>query len=560
MRRKSAAARERSGRVTQRGVTGLGGGRWGAVAKPRGWYASSTQVCGIYPFAAGTQRPGVGTPLGRDLEVGTAIAGDPATWFDLGLISSATMFLFGLNGNGKSSVGQRFMYGMAQRGMAPAVFDPIKAEHSDAVAAMGGTVVSIGARSRHRINPLDLGALGEAADLLGGLLGQDMREQAIGQAVDLVALLVQVNRGRPLRDIEDTCLEQLVRSMIARFGSEAYIGHLVQSFEDPPPEVIAEVGRADVGEFQRDFRELRDAVISVAKGKLGHLVGGRDSVRLPVGNPGGFCFDTSSIPESNTKLLSAAVLATWSIGFSTIDAHWELAKAEAQQAEAAASLGEVYEPRVRWDGYFAMQDEFWFPMRACEGIVARADRVGRTQRGLGVAELKITHTPKDFLSLPNPQDRETAKGFAQRAGVLGLMALSRDDLIDLSENVVPLNNIEIARVNSFNASPGWRAKLRPDGSPMPPPGAGKILLKVPGEVGVPVQVTLTERERTRHVTDERSRTRTQIPPIRSEGSDETQVRAHRATALPEEPDVAGDLGGGDRRDRADETGHGGSAT
>ncbi|MFI5627555.1 hypothetical protein ACIA03_29130 [Nocardioides sp. NPDC051685] len=479
----------RTHQVTPRGMTGLGGGRWGSIPQPPGWYGSSAQLCGIYPFSAGTFRPGMGTPLGRDMEVGTAVAGDMKTWYDQGLISSSSMMLFGLNGNGKSSVAQRFMYGMAARGIAPAVFDPIKNEHSEAVAALGGHVVSIGPRSKHRINPLDLGALGEAADRIGGTLGDDMREAAVRQAVDLVALIVQVNRGRPLEDIEDTALGQMVRSVIARV-EDPWIKDLLAGFDTPPPEVVAATGRLDAAEFQRDFRSLRDAVIAVAHGDLGYLLGAKESVRLSVGNPGGFCFDTSSIPESNTRLLSAAMLATWSIGFSTIDAHWELSQ---------------YDPSIRWGGYLTVQDEFWFPMRAVEGIVDRADRVGRTNRSLGVSELKITHSPKDFLSLTNAKDREAARGFAERSGVLGLMALSRDDLMALSQNVVRLNNREMDLVNSFNSPPGWKAQLDPDGRPLPPPGAGKMLLKIPGQVGIPIQVSLTDLERNKHVTDERSR-------------------------------------------------------
>lgn len=142
-------------------------------------------------------------------------------------------------------------------------------------------------------------------------------------------------------------------------------------------------------------------------------------------------------------------------------------------------------------------------MRACEGIIDRVDRVGRTNRGLGVSELKITHSPKDFLSLPNEKDRATAKGFAQRSGVLGLMALSLDDLNELSA-VQPLNAKEIETISGFNAPPDWKPKLNADGTPAAPSGVGKILLKVPGRVGIPMQMTLTDIDKKHHITDERS--------------------------------------------------------
>ncbi|MDD1478482.1 hypothetical protein [Arthrobacter sp. H16F315] len=60
-------------------------------------------------------------------------------------------------------------------------------------------------------------------------------------------------------------------------------------------------------------------------------------------------------------------------------------------------------------------------------------------------------------------------------------------------------------MNSFNTPPDWKPKFNPDGTPAPPPGAGKILLKVPGRAGIPVKMTLTDIEKKHHVTDERSK-------------------------------------------------------
>lgn len=476
-------------RRTPRGITGLGGGRWGKVPQPPQWYSTSTQLCGVYPFSAGTSRPNVGTPWGRDLNVGTAVCGDMKSWYDAGIVSSSSMMLFGLNGNGKSSVAQRIMYSMAARGIVPAIFDPIKNEHGEAVTAMGGTHIRVGPDMIDKINLLDLGALGDAAALIGGTVGASMRRQAIGQVIDLVTMVMQINRGsaQALSDIEEAALEQLIRAVLNRV-KKPWMGDLIDAFLDPPLEVLAAVACTTAAQFLEEYRGLHLSLLALMSGQMGALIGNRQHVRIEVGNPGGFCFDTSSIPESNTKLLSAAMLATWNIGFTAIDAHWELSQ---------------HDPSVPWGGYLAVQDEFWYPMRACEGIIDRADRVGRSNRGLGVSELKITHSPKDFLSLPNAKDRATAKGFAQRSGLLGLMALSLDDLNTLSE-VQPLNAKEIATVAGFNTPPSWKQEFNADGSPKPPPGAGKILLKIPGRVGIAVQTTLTRAEKEKHVVDARS--------------------------------------------------------
>ena len=83
------------------------------------------------------------------------------------------------------------------------------------------------------------------------------------------------------------------------------------------------------------------------------------------------------------------------------------------------------------------------------------------------------------------------------------MALSREDLHELSE-VQPLNEREIDTVAGFNAPPSWKQERSSDGRPVPPPGAGKFMLKIPGRIGIAVQMTLTETERVKHITDERS--------------------------------------------------------
>lgn len=442
------------------------------------------------------------------MEVGTLVCGDMKTWYDSGLISSPSMMLFGLNGNGKSSLAQRFIYSMAARGIIPAVFDPIKNEHGDAIEAMGGDRFRVGPGQDGQINALDLGTLGEAAAEIGGKVGEELRDLAIDKAVDMVILFVQINRGSgfPLTDIEETVLEELVKNVIANVRNPM-MGDLVQAFKDVPQSVIEIAGSPTAEVFHTEFRSLGQSLQALIRGRMGALLGGRKTVRIPLGNPGGFCFDTSSIPESNGKLLSAAMLGTWNIGYSAMDAHWELAEHERRKQLEAAAAGEIYEPKIRWGSYLAAQDEFWYPIRTCEGIIDRADRVGRTNRGLGVSEIKITHSPKDFLSLPNPKDRETAKGFAQRCGMLGLMALSLDDLESLSE-VQPLNAREIEKVAGFNVPPSWKKRPATDGSPTPPPGAGKVLLKVPGRVGIAVQMSLTELEKNKHITDSRSRVTT----------------------------------------------------
>jgi hypothetical protein len=266
-------------------------------------------------------------------------------------------------------------------------------------------------------------------------------------------------------------------------------------------------GQETPAAFHARFVRLGESIRAMLGGDLGRLLGGKGSVEIDPGNRGGFCFDTSSIPESASKLLSTAMLMSWSLGMDAIDAHWELARAEAEIAAAALDDGELYEPEVVWSGYITLMDEWWYPMRHTPGIVDRVDALSRTNRSVGTAEMKITHTPKDLVSLRNEQDRVKARGLIERSGLLGMMALTLEDLRVVSE-IKSLTDAEMRLVASFNAAGSW-GKTRRSANPLheqpPPPGAGKVRFKVDGRPGVPVQMVKTATQSGLHVTDQRFR-------------------------------------------------------
>lgn len=493
-----------------RGFMGGYGGRWNRIPNPVQWYSTSVQACGIYPFSAGSARPTDGAPLGRDMLSGAAVCMDHESLHRAGIITSGSCFLYGINGVGKSTTAQTILLGQASRGITLGLFNPIKEdEHTALTRALGGTVASFGPGQPDRFNLLSSGPLGEAARKVGGELGRELELLSREKSIQLTQLLVRTSRGIPLEDIEDTALELLVDDARER-NRRPVTGHLLEAFMSPSERTLGMLGMTAADQFHRRFQRLGETLRAMLAGEMGRLLGGEESVEFEPGNPGGFCFDTAAIPESNTRLLSAAMLASWSVGMDIIDAHWELAEYERRQAEEAAAAGDRYEPKVKWRGYSTFMDEFWFPLRACEGIVDRVDRLGRTNRSKGTAEMKATHSPKDQMSLRNPEDREKARGLTERCGLIAMMALTKEDLETISD-IRPMTGEEIALVSSFNAAPSWkRPKQRAvstDGKPAPPPGAGKVLFKVEGRVGIPVQMVQTQIQSSLHITDTRNRTR-----------------------------------------------------
>jgi hypothetical protein len=493
-------------RRTPMGFFGENGGAWRQVPQPPRYFSTSVQVCGIYPFGVGTGRPVDGSPLGRDMQTGSAICTDHDALYRANIISSPSAFEFGLNGNGKSSTAQTLIGGQVGRGLTPGVFDPIKGEHVPWIQSLGGTVFSIGPRATHQLNLMSPGPLGIAAQRIGGTVGAELLLLARAKSIDLVKLCVRINRGpeEPVTDIEETAIEAIVDTILEHTGpTEVPVtADLLRAFDEVSPLMLARTGQATAETFHSRFRRLGETLRSLMTGQMGQMLSGANSVEFNPGNPGGFCFDTSSIGVGNTKLLSAAMLSTWSLGMDAIDAHWELAQHESAKAAEAHANGEVYEPQVTWGGYTTMFDEFWYPLRACEGMVDLVDGLSRTNRSVGTADLKISHSPKDLLSLRNPDDREKAKGFIERSGLLLLMALSREDLRELAK-VRSLTQAEIDLVAGFNRASSWKGHRRIKGTKGAPPGAGKVLLKISERVGIPVQMLRTPTQMRLHDTDTR---------------------------------------------------------
>lgn len=97
-----------------RGWVGRGRGPAGYLQAPDEWRGTTVQVCGLWPFAAGTGSPMVGVPVGRNMLSGSTLCCDPVWWFQRGnLISQPSMFVLGRPGLGKSTIVRRMALGLA---------------------------------------------------------------------------------------------------------------------------------------------------------------------------------------------------------------------------------------------------------------------------------------------------------------------------------------------------------------------------------------------------------------------------------------------------------------
>lgn len=109
------------------------------------WRGTTVQVCGLWPFAAGTGSPMVGVPIGRNLLSGATLCADPISWFQCAhLISTPSMFVLGKVGLGKSSLVRRMALGLTGYGVLPMVLGDLKPDYVDLIRALGGQVIELG--------------------------------------------------------------------------------------------------------------------------------------------------------------------------------------------------------------------------------------------------------------------------------------------------------------------------------------------------------------------------------------------------------------------------------
>jgi hypothetical protein len=94
---------KRGKRPMPRGWPGPGGGYSTYLQAAPEWRGTTVQVCGMWPFAAGTGSPMVGVPIGRNILSGATMCCDPISWFMRAkLISNPSMFVLGKPGLGKA--------------------------------------------------------------------------------------------------------------------------------------------------------------------------------------------------------------------------------------------------------------------------------------------------------------------------------------------------------------------------------------------------------------------------------------------------------------------------
>ncbi|MGI5224371.1 ATP/GTP-binding protein [Actinoallomurus sp. CA-142502] len=458
-----------------RGFTGRGGGRASFVEMPPEWRGTTVQVCGLWPFGAGSGTPMVGVPLGRQLITGTALCCDPISWFQrANLIHNPSALVLGKPGLGKSTLVRRMVVGLAGYGVFPMVLGDLKPDYADLIRAMGGQVIRLG-RGLGSLNVLDPGATASVAARLPEPARARLTAEAHGRRLNIVSALVTIVRGAPIADTERTILNAALRVLDERHQGVPVLPDLIRVIDEGPERVRAvTLSRGNEDRYRRASDPLHASLLGLLDGPMGETFAHQTTTPLQLDNPGGVCIDISGIDDADAELQAAVLLACWSDGFGAVEAMHALAD-------------EGMAPQRH---FFVVLDELWRVLRSGRGLVDRVDALTRLNRQRGLGQVMITHTMADLLALADHADRLKAKGFAERAGMVICGGLPQAEMPMVNE-VVRMSSIEQRMIVDWSTPPSWDPTLNQDNEP---PGRGKFLVKVGGRPGIPFKVELTAVE------------------------------------------------------------------
>lgn len=463
-------------------------GRAAHVGMPLEYQGTTSQVAGLYPFVAGSGSPSHGVPIGRHMMWGEVVAYDPFAWLSAGLVTNPGCFILGQPGIGKSALVKRLLRGMAGYGIRPIVLGDLKPDYTAIVEKMGGQVVRVG-RGMDRINPLDTGPLGEAANRLTGSAKSQLLAESRGRRLNALLALLSLVRKGPIGNGEENLLGVVIDLLDEQPGrDQPTVPDVLQVLRNREglDRQLAAADCATESELDYDTKSLKQTLNLLCSGSLKGVFDGPTSRPINLDAPG-VSVDISRVSTAGDTLVAAALLACWGYGFSMID--------------GTAALAEQGIGVQR--NFCVVMDEMWRALRGSPGLVEHADALTRVNRAKGVCDLRATHSLADLEALPTEEDRAKARGFVERAGVVILGALSHLELAKVSE-VVALSRQERSLVAGWSAPQSWV-------SGEDHPGKGKYLVKSGSRVGIPVQLTYVGDERQLYNTDVRMPT---APPPR----------------------------------------------
>lgn len=466
------------------GFRGSTAGTQRVISGPQEWQTTTNFGAGFNPNVVGAPAPMIGTPLGVHVTTGAEIGCDPLSWFREGIIANPSCFVLSLPGLGKSTLIRKMQMGAVAQRHIPIVAGDIKGEYVGFTHQVGGQVITIGHGLGH-INPLDVGALGRVIPDLEASgrveVVERAKEQVHGRQVTMVQTLISLGRGSQPADYEvmliSAALRELYDAQEVDWSDPPALADLIELLEEGTPQ-LRNKARARTDEaWDRRVDDLVLSLNSLLDGQTGQIFDGQTTTPIDV-NATAVCIDVSAIDRGDAAMKAAVMMACWSSAFGAI---------EAAHLLADAGLG----PQRLFS---VVLDEMWQVLSSAPGMVGQVDALTRLNRTDATALSMITHTFQDLEALPTEEDRKTAMGFLERAGMVICGGLPNSEL-DILSSRLGFTAAEGQMITGWSTgAPPKRSRTR--GSRATPPGRGRFMIKPSkdGSPGIPVQTVLMPTE------------------------------------------------------------------
>jgi hypothetical protein len=237
------------------------GGRAVNITAGPEYQATTTQLCGLYPFVAGSGTPVAGTPVGRHQLWGEVVCLDPLAWLRAGLVTNPGVFVLGQPGTGKSALVKRLVTGAVASGTKALILGDTKPDYTLLASHLGGQVIRIG-RGLDKINPLDTGPLGTALRQMTGPQAAQLRWEVRSRRLSLLMALATLIREARLSNAEEVVLGRAVDLLDERGGSHSQPTVTdVLSVIETGPDTLRQAARAD--DPRRYASQVQDLVFTL---------------------------------------------------------------------------------------------------------------------------------------------------------------------------------------------------------------------------------------------------------------------------------------------------------
>src|ERR1022692_2671408 len=252
-------------------------GRAAHVAAPPEYQATTTQVCGLFPFVAGGGTPAAGTPVGRHQLGGEVVCLDPLAWLRAGLVTNPGMFVLGQPGTGKSTLVKRLVTGAVATGTTALILGDTKPDYTMLTEHLDGQVIRIG-RGLDRINPLDAGPLGQALRRMTGADAEQLRWEVRSRRLSLLMALATLIREARISNAEEVILGRAVDLLDERLAGtrEPAVTDVLTVIEQGPDMLRSAARASTPGSYQDRVASLVFTLDLLRTGSLAGVFDGPD--------------------------------------------------------------------------------------------------------------------------------------------------------------------------------------------------------------------------------------------------------------------------------------------